>query len=301
MGLTEQTVATRFPSDRAAEQHVEAVVAASGSSFFWAMRLLPAHKRRAVYAVYAFCRDVDDIADGAGSSEAKLRALEAWREEIARLYDGQPTRPITLALQPAIERFSLARADFEAIIDGMERDAAVPLLAPSMVELERYCDQVAGAPGRLCVAIFGDAGCAGLRAARSLGLALQLTNILRDLREDAELGRLYLPAELLSSAGIDTCEPAAVVAHPALPTVCRALAAKAERAFGEAEATMATCSREAMRPAVVMMMVYRRMLERMTRRGWGDLEALSPSGRLERVTDRIGKLWLALRYGILAR
>ena len=186
----------------AARAHVQAVVAASGSSFYWSMRLLPRAKRDAMYAIYAFCREVDDIADGAASPAAKLAELDGWRVEIAALFAGRPSRPTTRALALPVSRFALPRAEFDAMIDGMEMDAGERMRAPSLAELERYCRCVAGAVGLLSVHVFGTRGPQLEQGALALGEALQLTNILRDLAEDAGRGRLYLPRELLDRHGI---------------------------------------------------------------------------------------------------
>jgi len=271
---------------------VHALVHRSGSSFYGAMRLLPREKREAMFAVYAFCRAVDDIADGPGTPEARAAALAGWRNEINALYAGRPERPLTRALAGAVARFGLRRGDFEAVIDGVSMDAAPGMVAPDFARLERYCARVAGAVGLLSVRVFG---CTDPRAddyALALGHALQLTNILRDVAEDAEDGRLYLPAELLDAAGIETREPRAVVAHPALAEACAALAEIALKRFDEARATLATlpaADRAALRPAVAMMAVYRRLLDRLMRRGWRRIEAPVAVPRAE-------KVWLVLRH-----
>ena len=178
-------------------------VQTAGSSFYWAMRFVSRAKSDALFAIYAFCREVDDIADGDASASDKLMALSLWRTRIARLYDGGTADvPVIRALAPAISRFNLARADFEAVIAGMEMDAAGPMIAPALATLDLYCDRVASAVGRLCVCVFGESGPHGMAVAYHLGRALQLTNILRDVVEDAGVDRLYLPAELLAARGV---------------------------------------------------------------------------------------------------
>ncbi len=256
--------------------------------------MVPREKREAMFAVYAFCRAVDDIADGPGAPEARAAALAEWRGEIDALYAGRPGRPLTRALAGAVARFGLRREDFEAVIDGVSMDAAPGMVAPDLARLERYCARVAGAVGLLSVRVFG---CADPRAddyAIALGHALQLTNILRDVAEDVEDGRLYLPAELLDAAGIETREPRAVAAHPALAEACAALTEIALNRFDEAQATLAAlpaADRAALRPAVVMMAVYRRLLDRLMRRGWRRIEAPVAVPRAE-------KVWIALRHGM---
>ncbi len=268
--------------------------AASGSTFFWAMRLLPATQRQAMFAIYAFCREVDDIADGEAPHRERLEALTAWRLEIDRLYAGAPGRPVARALAGPVQGFGLRRQDFLHVIEGMEMDAREDIRAPSMEALDLYCDRVASAVGRLSVRVFGLDDAQGPPLAHSLGRALQLTNILRDLAEDAERGRLYLPAELLARHGVeaDRPEPLAVLAHPHLPEVCRDLADVAQGHFAEAERWLRRCPHHAVRPAAVMGAVYHRLLDRLIEAAWQD-----PSRRVRVPTA--AKLWLAVRHGLL--
>lgn len=275
-----------------AQHHVSDVVVQAKTSFYWSMRLLPADKRQAMFAVYAFCRVVDDIADGELPVETKSARLREWREEIDRLYDGRPQHAITRALSGPARRFQLAREDFLAIIDGMEMDARDMIVAPTMAELELYCARVAGAVGRLSVRIFGIERAAGLRLSRALGQAVQLTNILRDLAEDAGLGRLYLPRELLDRHDVPATSAEAALSHPNLPKTCGDLALMAERDFIEAELLLRDLPRRAARPAVIIHVVYHRLLERLRARGFA------------RISERVGlskaeKLWLVLRHGII--
>ncbi len=280
----------------------DAVTIGAGTSFYWAMRMLPLERRRAIFAVYAFCREVDDIADGDEPTAGKVAALAEWRARIERLFGAAGTSgtapEATSPLAAAIADFDLERDAFLAIIDGMEMDATGPIIAPAMAELEIYCSRVAAAVGLLCIRIFGDSGEDGRRVAASLGLALQLTNILRDIKEDAEMGRLYLPRELLQDHGIAARDPIEVLHHPDLPAVCRALARRAQAEFTEAEAAIARCSRRAMRPAMIMMKVYQRTLGRLRRRDWRDVAVFEPSP-LARVLDKAGKLLIALRFGFV--
>ncbi len=280
------------PDDAALRETIRQSVESAGTSFYWAMRLLPPERRDAMYALYAFCREVDDIADDAGPPEGKKQALAAWRGEIDALYAGRPSHPIARALHPAVIGFGLRREDFHAVIDGMEMDAAEDIRAPDLATLDLYCARVASAVGHLSVHIFGDPGPDAHAVADALGRALQLTNILRDLDEDAARGRLYLPREILDRHGIRGAEPAEVLRHPALPAACRDLAAIAERHFAEAARAMARCSRRAMRPAATMAAFYRTMLDALLRSGWRD-----PSIRVS--LSKARKLWLVLRHGLL--
>jgi phytoene synthase len=169
---------------------VERLVRASGTSFYRGMRILPPDRRAAMYGIYAFCRLVDDIADEPAPIEAKRLALAAWRGRIGALAQGVTSDATTRVLLPAMRKFALREADFLAVIDGMETDAETIVLAPSEAELDVYCDRVASAVGRLSVRAFGDASPAADTVAHHLGRALQLTNILRDIAEDAARGRI---------------------------------------------------------------------------------------------------------------
>ena len=274
------------PADLAA---VEAVVSAAGTSFRRGMAVLPPARRHAMYAIYAFCRVVDDIADDPAPLETRRPRLEEWRQRIAGLYRGEANDAVTRVLLRAIAKFGLRQADFEAVIDGMEMDAAA-IVAPSLAELDLYCDRVAAAVGRLSVRAFGDASPAADQVAFHLGRALQLTNILRDLAEDAARGRLYLPRELLGAAGVPA-DPGAALRHPGLAQVCQGLAALAHGHFRDASEAMARCDRRAMKPARLMAAMYGAILARLERRGWDRPETGVKVPKWE-------KLWIALRHGV---
>lgn len=273
---------------------VRARVQTAGSSFYWAMRLMPQAKREALFAIYAFCREVDDIADGDLAREGKIAALGRWRQRIDELFAGRASDAVTRVLARAVAAYGLKKEDFLAVVQGMEMDARGPVVAPSLADLDLYCDCVASAVGRLCVHVFGEPE-AGQRVADSLGRALQLTNILRDVEEDAGIGRLYLPAELLAREGLAGRAPVEVASDSRLPRVTAAVGAMAEQAFTEAGTALAACDRAKMRPAVVMMMVYRRHLDRLRANGW---RPLPPRTGLARVGGKIEKLWIALQYGL---
>jgi len=245
-----------------------------------------------MFAVYAFCREVDDIADGEDDVGVKLDRLARWKQEIDRLFTGTPTFPTARALVGPIREFGLAREDFLAIIEGMEMDVRDTMRAPSLVDLEAYCDRVAGAVGLLSIRVFGAEADHARDFAIALGRALQCTNILRDLAEDAAMGRLYLPREILAARGIISSDPEVVLGHPALPMACQDFAALAEKHFSVAERALVDCPGRALRPAVVMMMIYRRMLDRMQRNGWQPTRR--PIG-----LSKPEKLWIAFRHGIL--
>lgn len=271
-------------------QQVRAIATASGSSFLWGMRLLPKPRRDAMYAIYAFCRAVDDIADDGGAAPDKQRDLASWRAEIERLYDGRPETPITRALLRPVKDYRLPKEEFHAVIDGMEMDAREDIRAPDMETFRLYCRRVAGAVGVLSVHAFGAEEPQARDLALAEGDALQFTNILRDIGEDAERGRLYLPRDLLLRHGIDSRDPVAVASDPRLPAVCFDLAAMAEERFGEARRLMASCRRGPMRPARIMLAVYQRLLTRLQKEGWTDINIRVRLPKAE-------KLWIALRNG----
>ena len=278
--------------EAALRRTIRARVEAAGTSFYWAMRLLPPERRNGMYAVYAWCREVDDIADGERPVAHKLQALATWRDEIDELYAGQPRHLVARALREPLLRYSLRREDFLAVIDGMEMDAREDIRAPELRMLDLYCARVASAVGHLSVHVFGDTGAAAHKVADSLGRALQLTNILRDLDEDARRGRLYLPREILDRHGIRETDPLSVLRHPALPAVCREVAAIAQSHFQDSAQAIKHCQRRAMRPAAVMAAVYRATLQQLLRAGWRD-----PAARVSLAKSL--KLWLVLRHGLV--
>jgi len=243
-----------------------------------------------MYAIYAFCRIVDDIADEEGSLDEKRLGLAAWRDNIAALYRGGTEGPVTRVLALAVPRFQLRAEDFIAVIDGMQTDAETVVVAPPMAMLDLYCDRVASAVGRLSVRAFGDVSPAADRVAYALGRALQLTNILRDIKEDADRGRIYLPLEYLQDVGVPA-DPVAILTAPGLPAVCDRLARLAHGYFREAREAMDQCNRTAMKPARLMAATYDSILSVVERRGWMRLD--------ERVSlPKWKKLLLACRYGL---
>ncbi|MGY2735216.1 presqualene diphosphate synthase HpnD [Sphingomonas sp. UYP23] len=240
----------------------------SGSSFYAGMRVLPKVQREAMYAVYGFCREVDDIADDeVGDRPERAAALDAWRADIESLYaGGNPGRAVLVA--EAVRRFALDKADFLAVIDGMAMDVERDVRWPPMAELELYCDRVASAVGRLSVKIFGMEDAVGIALAHHLGLALQFTNILRDVDEDAAIGRVYLPREALVGAGIELLDPITVVGDPRVDAAARVLAAKAHTHFAAAQAILAQRPRGHLIAPRLMAAVYAPILTRMEAEGW---------------------------------
>ena len=183
------------------------------------MRILPRAQREAMFEIYSFCRQVDDIADSNGPRGERREQLERWRADIDGLYVNKSS-PRTQGLAVAVREFGLRREDFHAVIDGMEMDVLGDIRAPDEARLDLYCNRVASAVGRLSVRVFGMEEKDGVALAHHLGRALQLTNILRDLDEDAAFGRLYLSAEALRDAGITSTDPATGSRAPSLGQVC---------------------------------------------------------------------------------
>jgi len=265
---------------------------ASGSSFYAAMRLLPGPERAAMFAIYAFCRVVDDVADEPGPTPDERRAeLDRWRADVAGLFAGSPA-PRIAHLDEHVRRFGLREADFLAIVDGMEMDVGAPIIAPEYATLDLYCDRVASAVGRLSVKIFGMPDGPGETLAYHLGRALQLTNILRDLDEDAGMGRLYLPAEALAAAGIESRDPVTVISDPRIDTACRWVAEKAHEQYALADAVLKTRPAGRIRSPRLMREVYQQILRETEAVGWAP-----PRTRVSLGKARL--IWIVLRHGLV--
>ncbi|MFA5041004.1 MAG: presqualene diphosphate synthase HpnD [Bdellovibrionales bacterium] len=255
-----------FLSYAEAISQVKAQVAASHSSFLAGMVVLPKNRREAMYALYGFCRTVDDIADDSLSPDEASKKLHEWRLYIGYLFKGITSNAITTSLLPAVQNFNLIEKDFLDIIHGMEMDSSV-IVAPDAEILDLYCDCVASAVGRISVRIFGDSGDDAVKVAYHLGRALQLTNILRDLSEDSSRKRLYLPRELLEKHGIASRDPVEVLHLPQLSFVCRDLATQAQKHYEQADFYMDKCS-PLMRPARIMRSYYGAIFDRLVKEDW---------------------------------
>lgn len=256
---------------------------AKGSSFYAAMRILPRDQREPMYAIYNICRAIDDIADERCSPQKRLSEIANWRRDLDVLYaGGPPGRFVTVA--STVRRFDLKHADFAALLDGMAMDAEGDVRAPDMATLDLYCDRVASAVGRLSNQIFGIRGVDGLLLAHHLGRALQLTNILRDLDEDADLGRLYLPREALAEANIASCVPNEVMSHPSIARACQPIVAKAHSHFRDAETVWHRIPRVKTRAPRLMGAVYARLLARLETRGFQPPRSRIKLNRLELIS-----------------
>jgi squalene synthase HpnD len=282
--------ATMSPTAEPAPTDVAALPAKS-SSFYTAMRLLPAERREAMYAVYAFCRAVDDVADDGGPAPVRAAELDRWRAEIDELYAGRPTARVQDLVVP-IRRYGLLREDFQAVIDGMAMDAFEDIVAPDEATLDLYCDRVASAVGRLSVRIFGVAEADGIALAYHEGRALQLTNILRDIDEDAGRNRLYLPREKLAAIGLTRPTPQSAIDHPRIGEVCAAVAAEAEAHYRATWEIIARCPRKVTKAPRLMAAAYRLYLDALLARGWQKPRARVKPGKL-------ALIGVALRHGIV--
>ena len=247
-----------------AEMHAKV----SGSSFYAGMRVLPKASREAMFAIYAFGRMVDDIADDQSRDRAtRAEELAGWTADVDALFAGKDLGRAAF-LKDAVDRFGLEQADFQAVIAGMQMDVDRDICCPDADELDLYCDRVASAVGRLSVRAFEMDRAPGLALAHHLGRALQLTNILRDIDEDAAIGRVYLPREALEAAGIPLTTPTEIAADSGVDQAARLVAAEAKRHFVEAGAILRSRPRGRLIAPRLMEAAYSRLLDRMLAEGW---------------------------------
>ena len=263
----------------AAYDHCELVTRRASSNFYWGFRLLPHDRRRALCAVYAFCRSADDIADEPGATKDPRRVLERWREELDAVYGGRPRHPIALALADTIERFAIPREHFDAVVSGVEMDLERDRYETWEGDLEQYCYRVAGAVGLVCIEIFGYRNPSARQYAIELGLAFQLTNILRDVAEDALRGRIYLPRADLRRFGCR--EEDVLVGHctEAFRQVIAFECARAGEHYGRARFLLAEEDRQSLAPAEAMRLIYEQLLRRILFRHY---DVFGPKVRLTR-------------------
>ncbi|HSJ49079.1 MAG TPA: presqualene diphosphate synthase HpnD [Gammaproteobacteria bacterium] len=267
------------------DQYCQRRAAASGSSFYYSFLFLPAEQRRAILALYAFCREVDDVVDDCQDPGVARLKLQWWREEIGRAFQGSPQHPVTRALQPQLERYNLPEEYFREIIDGMQMDLDQARYA-DFSALALYCYRVAGVVGLLAAEIFGYQDRGTLKYATELGTALQLTNILRDVREDARRGRIYLPQDELRRAGVEEEDILRGVSTPPLQSLLAQQAARARDYYQRAEQTLPEVDRPAQRSGLIMSSIYGTLLDEIEADGFRVLErrvALTP----------LRKLWIA--------
>lgn len=269
---------------------IKRMVKKSGTSFFWSMRLLPLGKRNAMYTIYAFFRHIDDIVDGDKDVGEKLELIEAWRQELDNIYDKKtPVTEIGRKIYKNCMRFKLPKSEFIKLIDSITMDLPNPVQAPSMEEFNRYCRGVAGVPGNLSLRIFG---CEDEKLienlATTLGTALQITNILRDVKEDAMADRLYIPKEFLEKAGITSTDPQSVIVDKNLAIAREELAQIAAKNYDEAYGLIKRLDKKTARSVMIIASIYKRYFDIMQNRGW---EVISPKPKI----SKMKKLGLALR------
>jgi len=240
----------------------------AGSSFYAGMRILPRAEREAMFAIYGFCRIVDDIADDQTAPRGQRGAMLAdWRRWIGALYRGGDVGEAAF-LARAVRDFALQEADFLAVIDGMQTDVDGDVRWPTFAAFDLYCDRVASAVGRLSVNVFGMERAQGVALAYHLGRALQFTNILRDIDEDTAIGRVYLPMEALTHAGIRPTTPEALVADPGVDAAARWLAPRAQEHFRAAGEILAARPKGRLVAPRLMEEAYSRVLAQMLAQGW---------------------------------
>jgi len=267
------------------DDYCQKKAAQSGSSFYYAFLFLPPERRRAITALYAFCREVDDAVDEPSEASVARVRLAWWRDEVARLYAGQPEHPVTRALQPFIERFALSAERLGEIMDGMEMDLTQSRYL-DYAGLQLYCHRVAGVVGLLAASIFGRTEAATLEYAEKLGLAFQLTNIIRDVGEDARNNRIYLPMDELKRFGVPASDILGARYSEAFTALMRFQAERALECYDQAMALLPAADRKAQRPGLVMAAIYRQLLLEIQRDGFQVLHqrtSLTP----------LRKLWLA--------
>jgi len=249
------------------DQYCQDKAAASGSSFYYSFLFLPPERRRAITALYAFCREVDDAVDEASEAERAAVKLAWWRTEVAGLFEGQPRHPVTKALLPFVEKYGISQKNLSEVIDGMEMDLTQTRYL-DWPGLERYSYRVAGVVGILAAGIFGYSDARTLEYARALGIAFQLTNIIRDVGEDARKNRIYLPMEDLKAHGVPASDILQSRETDAFRALMRFEAERAKQHYARAMQALPAADRKAQRPGLIMAAIYRALLEEIERDGF---------------------------------
>ena len=267
------------------DEYCQQKTAQSGSSFYYSFLFLPPERRRAITALYAFCREVDDTVDEATDQSVARIKLAWWRNEVAQMYSGTPTHPVMLALKPHLAPYDLKQEHLQAIIDGMEMDLDQSRYL-DFPNLKKYCWHVAGVVGILSASIFGVTSPRTLEYAEKLGLAFQLTNIIRDVGEDARKGRIYLPINELQQFGVTAADLLNARHSEKFEALMAFQAERAQKYYDEAFALLPKEDRRAQRPGLMMAAIYRTLLVEIQRDNYHVLTqkiSLTP----------LRKLWLA--------
>jgi phytoene synthase len=277
----------QLPHSMTPDEHCQRLAAQSGSSFYYSFLFLPPEQRSAITALYAFCREVDDVVDECSDSGVARRKLTWWREEVARLYAGNPQIPVTKALLAPIQRYNLAQEHLLEIIDGMEMDLDQTCYA-SFKELSLYCYRVASVVGLLSVAIFGYEDRQTLKYAHDLGMAFQLTNILRDVKEDVARGRVYLPADEMARFGVSLDDLRAGHMTDGMHQLLKFQADRARHYYDSAFQRLPEADRYRQRSGLIMAAIYLTTLDRIEAQGFPVLQTRISLPLLR-------KLWIAWR------
>jgi phytoene synthase len=275
-----------------ADEYCQQKAASSGSSFYYSFLFLPAERRRAITALYAFCREVDDVVDEGMDPHVAATKLAWWRNEVHNLFAGKPQHPVTRALEPFREKFGLSEARLNEIIDGMEMDLRQTRYL-DWKGLETYCYRVASVVGLLAAGIFGYRDERTLEYASNLGIAFQLTNIIRDVGEDARMNRVYLPMEDLQRFGVPAADILQAKETPAFRSLMEFQAERARSFYDRAMSALPPQDRRAQRPGLIMAAIYRTLLEEMQREGFHVLHhrtSLTP----------LRKFWIAWKTWVAA-
>ena len=274
------------------DEYCQEKAAASGSSFYYSFLFLPPERRRAITALYAFCREVDDVVDESSDAQLAATKLAWWRQEIAGLYAGNPRHPVTRALAPHLKNFSLEQDNLQEIVSGMEMDLTQTRYL-DWKGLERYCHRVAGVVGLLAARIFGYQEARTLEYAHSLGIAFQLTNIIRDVGDDARKNRIYLPMEDLQKFGVPAADILGMRQTDAFRKLMQFQAERARAHYEDAFRALPAADRKAQRAGLIMAAIYRALLEEIEREGFNVLAqrtSLTP----------LRKFWIAWKTWVAA-
>lgn len=275
------------------EQYVQQKAAASGSSFYYAFLFLPPPRRAAITAFYAFCREVDDVVDEVTDPGVARTKLAWWRTEVAQAFDGHPTHPVLQALMPCVPAFGIAQGQLQDVIRGCEMDLEQTRYL-DFPGLQRYCHLVAGVVGEVAAGIFGQTQAQTTEYAHKLGLAFQLTNIIRDVGEDALRGRIYLPVNELQQFDVKAHEILQRKHSDRFVALMRFQAQRAHALYDEALAMLPDADRRAQKPGLMMASIYRTLLREIEA---DDFQVLNQRISL----TPLRKLWLAWKVQALGR
>jgi phytoene synthase len=267
------------------DEYCQQRTAKSGTSFYYSFMFLPPDRRRAITALYAFCREVDDVVDEVSDPALARTKLAWWRQEIGAAFTGTPQHPVTLALRPVVAAYRLPEEHFQTVIDGMAMDLERNRYL-DFTDLERYCHSVAGVVGLMSAEIFGYVNPLTRKYARDLGIAFQLTNIIRDVGEDVRRGRIYLPQDELAAHGVTASSLLKGEMSEALESLMKDQVARARRWYAQAMDALPAEDRRAQRPGLIMASIYRALLDEIERDHYRVLDrriALTP----------LRKLWIA--------